>query len=108
VCSQLRRIIEHLLKLEHSCVAEPRFDWRESVIEARDTIEDTITPTLRCEVETNLAKTYLQGRGSASFGLRKLGERDAADALPSASPYSFEQIVSQHWYPPNRRGLVDN
>ena len=29
VRSQLRRIIEHLLKLEHSPAAEPRFGWRE-------------------------------------------------------------------------------
>jgi Domain of unknown function DUF29 len=108
VRSQLRRIIEHLLKLEHSPTAEPRFGWCESVIEARDVIADVITATLGREAEAGLAKTYQQGRRRADMALRRHGEHEAADALPSASPYSFEQIVSQDWYPPNRHGLVDN
>ena len=37
----------------------------------------------------------------------KHGEREAADALPQACPYRFEQIVDQGWYPQNRHGVVD-
>ena len=74
------------------------------MIEARDHIEDT---TLRCEVEASLAKTYLQGRRSAVFGLGKVSEREAANALPTDRPYSFEQIVGA-WYPQDRHGLVDD
>ena len=106
--SQLRRIIEHLLKLEHSPTAEPRFGWRESVIEARDVIPDVITATLRREVEAELAKTYQQGRRRAEAALLRHGEREAAQALPATCPYSFDHIVSHDWYPANRHGIVDH
>ena len=84
--SQLRRIIEHLLKLEHSLEAEPRFSWRESVIDARDVIPDVITTTLGREVEAELAKTYEQGRRRAEVALLKHGERAAAKALLRTAP----------------------
>ena len=69
--SQMRRIIEHLLKLEHSPAVEPRFGWRESVIEARDVIPDVITATLRRDVEAELAKAYQQGRRRAEAALMR-------------------------------------
>jgi Domain of unknown function DUF29 len=106
--SQLRRIIEHLLKLENSPAAEPRFGWRESVVEARDVIPDVITATLRREAEAELAKTYQQGRRRAEAALMRHGERDAGQALPVDCPYSFDQILSQDWYPANRHGVVDD
>src|ERR671918_342391 len=108
VRSQLRRIIEHLLKLEHSPAVEPRFGWRESVIDARDVIPDVITATLRREVEAELAKTYQQGRRRAEAALMRHGEGEAATALPAPCPYSFDQIVSHDWYPDNRHGIVDD
>jgi hypothetical protein len=108
VRSQLRRIIEHLLKLEHSPAVEPRFGWRESVIDARDVIPDVITATLRREVEAELAKTYQQGRRRAEAALMRHGEGEAANALPATCPYSFDQIVSHDWYPDNRHGIVDD
>jgi hypothetical protein len=108
VRSQLRRIIEHLLKLEHSPAAEPRFGWRESIIEARDVIPDVITATLRREVEADLTKTYQQGRRRAEAALLRHGEAAAARALPAICPYSFDQIASQDWYPANRHGVVDD
>jgi Domain of unknown function DUF29 len=108
VRSQLRRIIEHLLKLEHSPAAEPRFGWRESAIEARDVVADVITATLARDAEAGLATTYQQGRRRADAALRRHGEQAAATALPHACPYSFEQIVGEDWYPVNRHGLVDD
>jgi hypothetical protein len=107
VRSHLRRIIEHLLKLEHSPAAEPRLGWQESIIEARDVISDVMTATLRREIETDLARTYEQGRRRADVALKKHGERDAAKALPTACPYGFDQIVRQDWFPNNRHGLTD-
>ena len=106
--SQLRRIIEHLLKLEHSPAADPRLGWRESVIEARDVFADVITATLRREIEADLVKTYHQGRRRADVALRKQGEQEAAKTLPANCPYSLEQIVAHGWYPQNRHGLVDD
>jgi Domain of unknown function DUF29 len=108
VRSQLRRIIEHLLKLEHSPAAEPRFGWRESVIDARDVIPDVITATLRREVEAELAKSYQQGRRRAEAALMRHGEPEAAHSLPADCPYSFDQIIGHDWYPDNRHGIVDD
>jgi hypothetical protein len=93
VRSQLRRIIEHLLKLEYSPTAEPRFGWRESVIEARDVIADVSTATLAREAEGGLKTTYQQSRRKADVALRRHGEHDAAAAMPADCPYSFQQIV---------------
>jgi hypothetical protein len=107
VRSQLRRIIARLLKLEHSPSAEPRFGWRESIIEARDVIPDVMTATLGREVEAGLAKTYEQGRRRADLALRKHGEPEAAKALPATCPYGFEQIIRQDWYPANRHSIAD-
>ena len=107
VRSQVRRIIEHLLKLEHSPASEPRIDWRGSVAQARDEVEDHITASMFPDVAADLDKLFGRARRDAAAGLIKHGEREAANALPQACPYSFEQIVDQDWYPQNRHGVVD-
>ncbi len=107
VRSQLRRIIEHLLKLEHSPSREPRFGWYQSVVEARDVIVDVMTPTLRREVEAGLARTYQQGRRRADLALRRPGEIEAAKALPVRCPYTLAQLLADDWVPESRHGLSD-
>jgi hypothetical protein len=108
VRSQVRRIIEHLLKLEYSPSSEPRLDWRDSVAQARDEIEDHITPSMFPEIAADLEKLFGRGRRAAASGLIKHGERAAASALPTACRYSFRQILDQDWCPQNRHGLVDD
>jgi Domain of unknown function DUF29 len=108
VRSQVQRIIEHLLKLEYSPASEPRADWRYSVAQARDDVEDHITASMRPDVAADLVKLFGRAKRDAASGLKRHGEKDAADALPTTCPYSFEQIVSQDWYPQNRHGLVDD
>jgi len=107
VRSQLRRIIEHLLKLEFSPAAEPRAEWRYSIAQARDEVEDHLTASMRPDVATELAKLFARGRRAAALGLRQHGEGAAARALPATCPYAFDQLLAQDWYPPNRHGLVD-
>jgi Domain of unknown function DUF29 len=51
--SQLERIIEHLLELEHSPNGQPRRQWMISVVEARGEIERRLTATIRREVRSN-------------------------------------------------------
>ena len=106
--SQVRRIIEHLLKLEVSPSAEPRADWRYSIVQARDEVEDHLTASMRPDVAAELPKLFGRGRRDAALGLLKHGERDAAKGLPSSCPYSFDQIVDHDWYPANRHGLIDD
>jgi hypothetical protein len=99
VRSQIRRIIEHLLKLAYSPAQEPRFDWMASIAEARATLGDKISPTLRRDAEAVLAKLYRDGRRQAELSLRAYGEDQVAEALPQSCPYSLDDICREDWYP---------
>ncbi|MGH7030149.1 MAG: DUF29 domain-containing protein [Stellaceae bacterium] len=99
VRSEIRRIVAHLLKLAYSSAAPPRFEWMGVIDEARQTLYDKITPTLRRETEAMLTKLYCDGRKRAEFGLRGQGEDKAADALPRTCPYSLDDICREEWYP---------
>jgi Domain of unknown function DUF29 len=107
VRSQLRRIIEHLLKLEHSPAAEPRLQWKQSVGQARDEVADRMTAALRREVAPELDTLFARGRRDAELGLLQYGEQEAAGSLPTACPYGFDEIVRHDWYPKSRHGLTD-
>ena len=97
--SQVRRILEHLLKLAYSPADDPRADWMTSIAEARDMLKDQLTPTLRNDVETMLERLYQDARHRADIALDRFGETDAAKALPITCPYSLDEIVRDRWYP---------
>ncbi len=99
VRSQIRRIIEHLLKLANSPADPPRFDWMETIDDARQTLSDKISPTLRRDAESVLDKLFAEAKRRAARGLRRYGEADAADALPHTCPYSLDEICQEDWYP---------
>jgi hypothetical protein len=91
VRNQIRRIIEHLLKLRHSPAQPPHFDWMASIAEASATLEDKISPTLRRDAEAMLAKLYRDGRRQAELPLRAYGEDQVVEAL--------DDICREDWYP---------
>jgi len=99
VRSQVRRIIEHFLKLQYSPAEAPRYGWMGSIAEARSTLDDKITPTLRHQIEDELTKLYGGGRRQAVLGLRAHGEEGAIAALPTACPYTVDDICRDDWYP---------
>ncbi len=99
VRSQIRRIIEHLLKLAYSPAAQPQLDWLDTIDDAREMIADKMTPTLRRDAESNLTKSYDQARRRAARSLKRHGEAAAADALPPTCPYSLDDICREDWYP---------
>jgi hypothetical protein len=99
VRSQVRRVIEHFLKLAYSPVTQPRFEWMHSVADARTALEDKLSPTLRRDIEGTLEKLYAEGRRQAALSLRAHGEDDAVRALPVNCPYSLDEICQQDWYP---------
>jgi hypothetical protein len=105
VRSQLRRIIEHCLKLGWSPAQEPRPGWHETIIDARTILEDKLSPTLRRDLRRNLPRLYDQARRNAQGSLRARDEHDAADALPLECPYLFADLLRHGWYPENRHGL---
>lgn len=90
---QVRRIIEHFLKLEHSRSADPRPGWRRSVMDARAILDDKLSRTLRLDILDNLQDQYRKAAGLAVDGLEEYGEADAAALIPEACPYSVEQIA---------------
>src|SRR5713101_6025453 len=65
VRSQIRRIVEHLLKLAYSPAEPPRLDWIATIIEARQSLSDKLTPTLRHDIEAGLDRLYADGRKRA-------------------------------------------
>ena len=106
VRSQIRRLLEHLLKLEHSRSVDPRAGWIETVLDARDEVGDDLTPTLRQEVEEELTQLYRQARRKAEMGLIRHREQEVARDLPAECPYGLAEILQDEWYPPNRHGRV--
>ena len=99
VRSEVRRILEHLLKLTYSPAAEPRADWERSIIDARANLEDDLSPTLRRDIEETIEKQYRIARRQAAAAFRKYGEIDALRRLPVECPYTLEQVLRNDWYP---------
>jgi hypothetical protein len=105
VRSQLRRIIEHCLKLAWSPAQAPRPGWHETIIDARTILEDKLSPTLRRDLRRNLPHIYDQTRRNTEGALRAYGEHSAADRLPVGCPYRLADLLRHGWYPENRHGL---
>jgi len=100
--SQMRRIIQHLLKLQFSPAVEPRRGWFESLLDARSEIEDLLetSPSLKSEAGSALPLALRQGSQKAIFDLEKYGEVDAATlARIRATTYTEEQVLGD-WFPP--------
>ena len=100
--SQIKRILHHLLKLEHSAARNPRQGWENSIIDARDEIEDLLerSPSLRREIGAEIAR---QAPRAARLAVRDLGKRAEADpaivARIRTTAYTEDQIVGD-WFPP--------
>jgi Domain of unknown function DUF29 len=108
VRSQLRRIIEHCLKLEYSRALDPRAGWYDSILDARAELDDKLSPSLRRDLDDRLQRLWTRSRTKAENALRRFGEPDAADLLPSDCPYALDDLLADDWYPLNRRGLPDD
>ena len=104
--SQVRRLLEHLLKLQYSPARKPRHQWRRSVRDARNELGDVLTSTLRRTLEPGLPDLYADARANATDERALHGERQAATALPQACPYTLDQLTDKTWHPTNRHGLV--
>lgn len=100
VRSQLRRILEHCLKLRWSPATEPRHGWILGIGQARTEIEDLLTPTLRQDLAQSLPGLYAQARRETMRALLLYGESDAANALPDACPWTLDELLAPDWLPP--------
>jgi hypothetical protein len=99
VRSQVRRILQHFVKLAYSPAADPRFDWMNSIIDARATLEDKLSPTLRRDIEERLGRLYTTARKQAAMDLETHREHAAAASLPAECLYTLDQILAEDWYP---------
>jgi hypothetical protein len=108
VRSQVRRIIEHCLQLEYSMARYPRAGWRDSIIDARARLDDKLSPSLRLDLEQQLARLWRQARTKAENALRGDREADAVDLLPSDCPYALDDLLTDGWYPAKRRSLPED
>jgi hypothetical protein len=100
--SQIRRVIEHLLKLEYSPATEPRRGWVESTGDARSEIEVVLedSPSLKSEIDGAIAAELRRGSRKAIAELEKYGELDPPTlARIRATSYTPDQILGD-WFPP--------
>ena len=100
--SQLRRILHHLLKLEHSPAVDPRRGWKSSIRQARLEIAKLLreNPSLRPELPRLAAGALTDAVTLASADLEDFQELDAAVRTRLCqSSYSDEQIL-EDWFPP--------
>ena len=103
VRSRIRTIMEHLLKLEHAAVTEPRAGWERTIRTQRADLAEDLTPAVRPRIERGLARFYEAARIEAAAALRAHGEHAGADALPTTCPYTLDQITGD-WLPDQGRG----
>lgn len=97
--SEVRRILEHFLKLAHSPAVDPRYGWMGSVTAARAELDQRISATIRRDLEHEVPRLYRLARKQAELSLREYGEIGAINSLPIQCPYSLDQILAEDWYP---------
>jgi hypothetical protein len=101
--SEVRRILEHFLKIAYSPAAEPRLAWKEAIANARAELDDRLTATLRRDIEAELPRLYARAKDVAEASLDRYGEADAATGFPARCLYTLEEILKIGWYPEPRR-----
>jgi hypothetical protein len=99
VRSEVRRILEHFLKLAYSPAAEPRSDGMVSIASARAELEDKLTATLRKDIQAELPGLYTRAKKIAILALVSYDEANAAVGFPGTCPFTLEQILADDWYP---------
>ena len=99
--SRIRRVIEHLLKLENSHAIDPRAGWIESIDDSRNEIEAVLedSPSLRKEISAAIAGEMKRGSRKAIRGLEQYGNIEPAIlARIGSTSYTEDQILGD-WFP---------
>ena len=105
VNSRIGVILEHLLKLEHSPVGNPRDGWIETVVRCRGDVSRILddSPSLRRKLPERWLKEYALARRSAARGLARDGVDE--EEIPHEPPYTVDQVLDPDWWPVNRHGI---
>lgn len=94
VKSQLRRILEHRLKLALSPARGPRRGRLDSIDDALAEIEDRLTPAIRREVEAALPRLYARVLPKVVRALEAHGEREGAARIPEHCPWTLDELLA--------------
>ena len=97
--SQIERLIQHLLKLEHSPSEAPRRQWQLSCHDARRELHRQLTPSIRRIVETELAGLARAARRAAALELADQDGEQVAARLPETPGYTLDQLLDEDWWP---------
>ena len=103
--SYVETIVEHLLKAALSPAARPRRGWLVTIDKQRAKLARELTTTLRNHLETELPALYAGLRRPVARQLEKDGV--GLGSLPSACPYTLDQILDPDWFPNNVHGVKD-
>jgi Domain of unknown function DUF29 len=103
--SHAEMILEHLLKLAYSPATRPRRGWSVTIDQQRLKLARKLTTTLRNHLEAELPALYAGLRRPVTRQLEKDGVQ--SKALPSACPYTLEQVLDPDWVPENVHGISD-
>lgn len=97
--NRITTILEHLLKLEASPAREPRANWRVTVLEQRDAVEDILrdAPSLKPTVGDVIEARMPRARRRAHAALLDHGEAPELDI--DTRTYSVDQVLGD-WFPP--------
>lgn len=99
--SRIATIIEHLLKLEHSPVTEPREGWLDTVERSRQEAENLLkeSPSLRREASEIVASAFEDFARITVDGLIRRGELDKRRRRELlVHPYTADQVLGP-WLP---------
>ncbi len=107
IVSLMSRIIQHLLKLEHSPARDPRNHWTKEVRRFRIALinRSESNPALAARMEQFTERAHRYGRLEASVDLADDGL--ALADLPETCPYTLDQIRAFDWFPSNPHFPVD-
>jgi hypothetical protein len=99
--SQISRVIQHQVKLEHSPATDPRSGWRRTIRQARREIDQILrdSPSLKREVPRLIRE---ETKPAVELAIRDIEEHDELHALQLPSlkkaSYSQEQVLGD-WFP---------
>ncbi|MCB1885825.1 MAG: DUF29 domain-containing protein [Geminicoccaceae bacterium] len=93
-------VMQHLLLLEHSPAKDPRRHWQSEVVDYRTRLRRALTGTLTNHLVERMDAVFDDAREAVRLKMAFYGEDDAAKGLPTARPYTFEQLLDRHWWPP--------
>lgn len=95
--SRMSGLIEHLIKLEVSRLADPRRQWILSVAEQRRRIARLVAknPSLRAELETAFAEEWAAGAAMARAGLEDFD----AELIPDAPSFTLADALDPDFIP---------